>query len=226
MQLRHLILMFTGLVLLVSCAGPKPIIATTDFADKTRSVRKVGVVMAGTWVYELGVRGARTLNKEWSDKAETNLAKASVEQLRSLGYEVKLIAGNSQSQEIVEAFNKVPREQLSRYVYSGNPLDTITPEMLGEFMVKEDVDALVLVKGIDHVLSSGRQTMRVVGALLGVVESSGIAHAEFGLLNRQSVVLYYGHKYEDGKDLRTEEGADHLVAELVDELKELLNKKL
>jgi len=215
-------IMLCCLSLASGCAGRKPIISAPDFTTRTVSVKNVGVVMAGAAVFELNVASPKELNVEWSKQAAINLAKVSVDQLHAAGYSARLLQSEDQTKPFTEMFNAIPREQLSRYVYSARRLESPTREEVDELLRKEGLDAIVLVRAVDHVSSGGRQAARVAAAvLLGHAVSSGVAHVEMAMLDKTPAIVYYSHKLEDGKDLRQEEDMAHLFGEIMDEFKEL-----
>jgi len=226
MKIRPLFLTVVLFAFLSGCAStPKSIIAAPDFNMRNQSTKKVGVLLAGSFIFELQVGGKKALNKEWSDQAAPILTKVSIDQLKTAGYSVKPIKLDDLSFKYIATFNNIPRETISRYVYAARPIDTIEKEKFDAFLKAEDLDALVLVRGIDHVSSGGRQAMRVVAGLLGAGTSSGIAHVEMAMLDKSRTLIFYSHKYEDGKDLRTEEGTAHLFNEIIEDMKTLNSSK-
>lgn len=207
---------------ITGCAGaPKPKIAAPDFLERTKTVKKVGVLLAGSYVFELGAGSSKELNQDWSKQAAKNLEKISVDQLKLAGYDAILLKKDNNANAIVKGFNDIQRENLSRYVYSARKIVTPTSDAVIELMNKENLDALVLIRGIDHVSSTGRQVLRAAIAILGTGVSSGIAHIELAMVDRSPAFVYYSHKYENGKDLRTESGTSDLFSEIMIDLKEL-----
>lgn len=223
MRLRLLLIIIASILFASGCASaPKNIISAPNFLERSKSVKKIGVLIAGSHVYELGAGGSKELNNDWSAQAANNLTKVSVDQLPAAGFEVSLLSLDDQYKPIVNKFNEISLDQLSRYAYSARKLESPVSENITDLLNKEGLDALILVRGTDHVSSGGRQAARVAAAvLLGVGVSSGIAHVEVAMIDRSPAVIYYGHKNEDGKDLREVEGAGDLFAEIVNELKEL-----
>lgn len=222
MTVYRVILLLWCLVLTVGCASNKPIISAPDINKRIASVKNVGVIVTGTAVYELNVGGSRDLNNEWTSEAEHNLAKVSIEQLRAAGYNARLLSRDDQTEPIARIFNDIPREQLSRYVYSARKLEGGASEKVDVLLSKEGLDVLVFVRAVDHVSSGGRNAARVAAAvLLGVGASSGVAHVEMALLDKTPALVYYSHKLEDGKDLRKEEDMAHLFSEITEELTQL-----
>jgi len=208
--------------MLSGCAStPKNVIAAPDFNKRSQAIKKVGVLLAGTYIFELGAGGSKTLDIERSKQAAPILTKVSVDQLSAAGYSVKLLKTDEQTLKFTTAFNNIPREDLSRYTYSARKVEAIPQDVLDKYLAAEDLDALVLIRGIDHVSSAGRNAARVAIAILGVGVSSGIAHFEMAMLDKTSAFIFYSHKYEDGKELLTEKGANYLFNEIMIDLKSL-----
>jgi len=222
---KILFIMLGCIICAGGCSQNKQIISAPDFNARTVTVKNVGVVMAGAAVYELNVASPNELNVDWSSQAATNLAKVSVAQLSAVGFNARLLQLDDQTKSVALTFNDIPREQLSRYVYSGRKLEGPNPDKVNDFMSKEGLDAIVFVRAVDHVSSGGRQAARVAAAvLLGKGVSSGVAHVELALLDKTPAIVYYSHKLEDGKDLRNEEDMGHMFSEIMDEYKELKGK--
>jgi hypothetical protein len=223
MRFRLLLTSITFFLFVSGCASaPKNIISAPNFLERTKSVKKIGVLIAGSHVFELGAGGSKELNNDWSAQAANNLAKVSVDQLRAAGFDVRIVKVDEQYKSIINKFNEIPLDHLSRYAYSARKLESPISESITDLLNTEGLDALVLVRGTDHVSSGGRQVARVAAAvLLGVGVSSGIAHVEVAMIDRSPAIIYYGHKNEDGKDLREEAGVRDLFAEIAGELKEL-----
>jgi hypothetical protein len=215
-------LMLVVVVMLVGCASaPKPQIAAPNFTERTRSVKKIGVVLAGSYVYELGVGGSKVLNQDWSTQAANNLLKVSVDQLKLAGYDARLLKPDGNLNFIVDNFNSINNDILTRYVYSARKIQAPFSIAMSELLDKEGLDAVVFVRGIDHVSTTGRQAMKVAVAIMGAGISSGIAHIELAMVDKYPAFIYYSHKYEDGKDLRTESGVSDLFAGILEDLQEL-----
>jgi hypothetical protein len=204
------------------CAGaPKPKIVAPDFLERSKALKKIGVLSAGSYIFELGAGGSKELNKDWSKQAELNLEKISVDQLKLAGYDAIIMKVDANTNAIVKNFNDIQRDNLTRYVYSARKIEAPNSDTVLELLNREGLDALVLVRGIDHVSSSGRQALKVAAAILGAGVSSGIAHLELAMIDKSPAFVYYSHKYEDGKDLRTESGTSYLFNEIMIDLKEL-----
>lgn len=218
----YLFLCVLSFLLLTGCSSlPQPKIAAPDFIQRTKTVKKIGIILAGSYVFEIGVGNTKELNIEWSNQAANNLVKVSADQLNLAGYKTTLLKTDNNTKVVVNAFNSIQRDNLTRYVYSARKIDAPMSSALTELLNKEGLDALVLIRGIDHVSSSGRQALKVAAAILGTGVSSGVAHIELAMVDRSPAFIYYSHKSEDGKDLRTESGTTDLFNEIVVDLKDL-----
>lgn len=217
------------LLVVSGCAtSPKLKIMAPDFPNRTKLIKNVGVLIAGVNVYEIGVGGSRTLSEELSVQAAETIVKVSQEQLHLAGYNVKFLKLDESTIPIVKGYNKIPSNQLSRYVYSAKKFESPDSENINNLLNKEGIDALVLIKGLDHVKTAGSHAANVAIAAasialspVAIVQSSGIAHIEFSLLDRSPAVIYYNHKFESGVSLTSVKEAGAFFAELIDEFKEV-----
>ncbi len=206
---------------ITGCASsPNPKIAAPDFIERTKSVKKIGVLLAGSRVFELGVGGSKEINKDWSQQAANNLIKVSLAQLRVAGYDAVLLKNDNNTNTIANGFNGITRDIVTRYVYSARKIEAPVSVAVTELLNKEGLDALVLLREFDQVSSAGRQAIKVAAAVLGSGVYSGIAEIEIVMVDRSPAYIYYSHKAEYGNDLRTESGTSDLFSEIMIDLKE------
>jgi hypothetical protein len=208
-------------IFISGCASSaKPKIAPQDFSERSRLIKKVGIMSSGSFIFELGAGNSKELNKEWSAQVDKWLEKVSVDQFRLAGYDARLLEQTELTKQIVTDYNAIPRDRLPRYAYSARALEPPLSENIKTLLENNGIDALVIVRGIDHVSSGGRQATRIVGAVFGVIMSSGIAHEEIVIIDKTPAIIYYNHKSEDGQDLRSESGSAHLFKEIMQDFAE------
>jgi hypothetical protein len=195
-------------------------------------------------VYQIDTGGVREKMSDWTMQAQKNVVAAVEEELkgrsrfliRSLSADSFLEEGKSNLEETYQLFDTV---NISIVMHTYPPPAGVFPfeEKIKNFdyslgqevgrLTQEKADALIVLNGVDHVWTAGRQALQALGVILGI--GAGVATGVYvipvlgggtelsvALVDPQNgSILWYNRKGAGGGyDLRNQESVANLVKDL------------
>lgn len=208
-------------ILITGCATTPPFRAHPQLDEKRRTIKKVIVMPPKVDVYQLTAGGVKEKIDQWTTEAPKNIMAAIENELTGKrGCVFKFFSDFSRSEE--EASNLEDTQALfdavnaSVLVHTYGPPDQLFSEKITNFDyslgsevkgLAEQADALLFVRGVDHISTGGRKTLQAVSmvlyALLGVavVPQGGVTAVSIALVDADTgSILWYSFKSSGGSD--------------------------
>ncbi len=204
-----------------------------DLSQRIREIRTIGILPPDLKLYELSSGGVKELRPDWCKDARESVQAALASELAKRGYDLKPLApgpgADAELQDIRALYDAVVTGIL-RHAYAGphffpakatNFDYTIGP--IDNILRPGGADALLLVKGMDEISTSGRKAVQTLGvlaaAMAGVVATPrmGQTLVVFGLIDRSGDLLWFNFRVgAGGYNLRERESVSKLVAQAVE----------
>jgi len=183
--MKHAAIRWSALLLLTALLVPAPGFAAEqetfrappDFRQRMQKVRTIGILSPDVKIFEITSGGVKELRPEWCDEACGLVKSAVTAEFRRFGYELKAIdPGKDSEGEVREmlALHEAVVAGILRHAYDGPGLFpakktnfdyTVGP--IDNIVRPAGADALLMVRGIDEVSTSGRKAMQTLGILAG-----------------------------------------------------------
>lgn len=170
-------------------------------------------------------------NADWTSQAKENIERELARVQGTLGNEVVRIEVDSSPQaqglkQYHALFGAVASSVIEYQFFVGNRLPTKKKEKDFVWTVGPEIAELAAVKGFDYILllstkdaygSTGRKILQVVGLLGGIGVTSGEHIGYAGLIDiRTGDLVWLNADLQMGGDVRTEEGAEKRVRQLLE----------
>ncbi|MBI5342650.1 MAG: hypothetical protein HZB63_04955 [Deltaproteobacteria bacterium] len=197
----------------------------SDIADRLAKIKSIGMFPPDIRIHELSAGGVSEYMEEWSAKGKENVARSVKETIGGRLVEIRQDALDNNVREELEDVLALYRAAIVSYILqsaslTGFPVkQDFSGYVLGSLENLFDtlkVDALVVVKGSDHISTGGRKTLGFIGALAGIYFLPGNAAMDLGLIDRSGAILWYKivvNPYNN--DFREPEGAAKNTAEML-----------
>jgi hypothetical protein len=225
MPARFYLKCLTGFVLFLTGCIPPAFVTHPQIAQRAGQIRKIALLPPRVSVYEIGAGGVTEKIDEWSQAGARNVLKALESQLAlRAGVQVKIVDPDK-----LPNYLKVELEQTELlfdavsasvvwHVY-GLPAQRFEEKWtnfdysLGNDTAKlnaVDADVFVLVKGVDHISSPGRQALQVTTMLaaaamgIAIIPQGGVTALNMALVDARSgdILWYVATRSDGGSDLR------------------------
>lgn len=202
----------------------------SDLADRLYGIRSIGLIPPSVRIFEISAGGVREYKEDWSAKGKENLTKSLQDHFQEKLFVIKTdtLDNNVKADldDVLALYRMVigsyllqfdseqgfpVKQDFSEYVLG--PLDNLFDAL--------NVDALVIVKGVDEISTAGRKTMIAVGMLAAIalgtggVPHPGVAGMDIGFIDRSGAVLWYKLGGLSGNDFRDPKGASKITEEIL-----------
>jgi len=203
--------------------------APPDFPQRMRNVRTIGILKPDVKIFEITSGGVKELRPEWCDEACGLVKGAVAAEFRRFGYELKEIDPAADSEEEVRemlALHEAVVAGILPHAYDGpglfpakktnfdypvGPIDNI--------LRPAGADALLVVRGVDEISTSGRKAMQTLGILAGAAvgiittPNMGKTFLFLSLIDRSGDLLWFNVQGgAGGYNLREPDSVAKLVA--------------
>lgn len=236
-RIKILSLLLAGL-LFAGCASVSPYRAHPSLEERGKVIKTVVVLPPRVEVFQLTAGGIKEKMDEWSAEAKKNVMTAIEGELTGRpGLLIKPLSEDSLPREVesdleeTQALFDAVNASIIFHTY-GPPEQLFSDKIKGfDYSLGQEVeglrileaDALLLVRGVDHISTEGRKALQtgavLLGALVGVVvvPRGGVAAVSIALVDAHSgSILWYNFKGSaGGHDLRDPTSAASLVKGLL-----------
>lgn len=225
-----------GSLALQPCLGQERTASKAGFSLAPKSEKRIIVFRPAIKVGAQSTGGMFEPNGDWTDQARTNIEAALVRQQSLLGNKVlpAPVTYGSEAElveEYVNLFAAVSQSVITYQFFAGNRLPTKKRENKAgvfDWSLGDGVSKLPGAQGADYALfiynkdaygSTGRKLLQVVAALgPGIAVKSGEHAGYAGLVDlRTGDLLWLNADGAMGGDVRTPEGAEKRVRQLLEE---------
>lgn len=202
--------------------------APPDFRQRIQKVRTIGILKPDMKIFEITSGGVKELRPEWCDEACGHVQSAFTAEFQRFGYELKAVDPGADSekelQEMLSLHQAVVASVLphaydgpglfpakkTNFDYTVGPIDNIVG--------RAGVDALLVVRGVDEISTSGRKAMQTLGILAGAAvgviatPNMGRTFLIVSLIDRSGDLLWFNAPGgAGGYNLREPESVSKLV---------------
>jgi hypothetical protein len=213
--------------------------APPQFAERMKNIRTIAMLRPDIKIFEISSGGVKELRQEWCDEGCEKVQAAFVAELQRFGYDIKFLDSpqddSAEFREILSLYDDVVTSVL-KHAYNGPHLFpakktdfdyTLGP--IDNVLQPVGADALLLIRGLDEISSSGRKAMQtfgvIVGAAAGVImaPSMGRTVVIVALVDRSGDLLWFNIRGGGGGyDLRNPESVSKLVSQSLEGFQEKL----
>jgi len=203
--------------------------APPDFRQRIQKVKTIGILKPEMKIFEITSGGVKELRPEWCDEACGLVKNEVTAEFHRFGYELKAIDPGADSEgEVGEmlALHGAVVAGILRHAYDGPGLFpakktnfdyTVGP--IDNIVRLAGADALLVVRGVDEVSTSGRKAMQTLGILAGAAvgiistPNMGKTFLFVSLIDRSGDLLWFNVQGgAGGYNLREPESVAKLVA--------------
>lgn len=200
-----------------------------DFRQRIQNVKTIGILIPEMKIFEITSGGVKELRPEWCDEAFGHVKSAFTAEFQRFGYELKDVDPGADSEKEVQemlSLHEAVVASILPHAYDGPGLFpakktnfdyTVGP--IDNIVGLAGVDALLVVRGVDEVSSSGRKAMQTFGILAGLAvgivatPNMGKTLLFVSLIDRSGDLLWFNiNGGAGGYNLREPESAAKLVA--------------
>ncbi len=233
MNIRSVILFVPAVLLPIAGCSTLPYRSNPSLPSRSATIASITFLPAKVEVYELSTGGNREKIDEWCVQGLNNVSRAVCSTLeKTNGVTLHLLPVDSVAMDTAsllyetETLFDAVNESILDHTYGdgrerfGDKIDAFDYSLgVGLDRIDTTADAYLLVRGIDHISSSGRRAAQagaaIVGALFGVsmVPSGGITAISVALVDaKDGSILWHSFIAEGGSyDLRDEASAAKIV---------------
>lgn len=173
-------------------------------------------------VYQITAGGVKEKIDQWTTEAQENIMAAIENQLTErLGCVVQFFSDLSRSEEVVADLENIQAlfdaVNASILVHTYGPPDQVFPEKITNFdyslglevnALAEQADALLFVRGVDHISTGGRKTLQTIGSVflsvlsgVAVIPQGGFTAVSIALVDADTgSLLWYSFNSSGGRD--------------------------
>ena len=200
-----------------------------DFLQRMKKVKTIGILKPEVKIFEITSGGVKELRPEWCDEAFGLVKGGVTAEFQRFGYELKAVEPGADSEgEVREmlALHEAVVMGILGHAYDGPGLFpakktnfdyTVGP--IDNIVRPADADALLVVRGVDEVSTSGRKAMQTLGILAGAAvgiittPNMGRTFLFVTLIDRSGDLLWFNVQGgAGGYNLREPESVSKLVA--------------
>lgn len=201
-----------------------------DFARRMKDIRSIAMFRPDVRIFEISSGGVKEPRPEWGEECCEKVQAAFVAEFRRFGYDLKVLDpakdNSAELREIMFLYDDVVASVL-RHAYDGPNLFpakktnfdyTVGP--IDNILQPAGADALLLIRGVDEISTTGRKAMQTLAILAGaaagvaVTPNMGRTVVIVGLIDRSGDLLWFNIRGgSGGYNLRDPESVSKLVSQ-------------
>ncbi len=208
-----------------------------DFASRVKNIKTIAMFRPDIKIFEITSGGVKEFRQDWGDESCAKFQAAFISEFRRFGYDIKILDpaqdNSAEFREFMFLYDDVVRSIL-RHAYDGPHLFpskksnfdyTVGP--IDNFLEAAGADALLLIRGVDEISTTGRKAMQTLailaGAAAGVVMTPNMGRTVviMGLVDRSGDLLWFNIRGgSGGYNLKDPEGVSQLVSQSLERFQE------
>jgi len=204
--------------------------APPDFRQRIQKIKTIGILKPEMKIFEITSGGVKEARPEWCDEACGFVKTALTAEFQRFGYELKAVdPGTDSEKEVREmlTLHETVIASILPHAYDGPGLFpakktnfdyTVGP--IDNIVRLAGADALLVVRGVDEVSTSGRKAMQTLGILAGMAvgilttPNMGKTFLFVSLIDRSGDLLWFNIKGgAGGYNLRETDSVSKLVSQ-------------
>lgn len=238
-KLFNFLILLSILFVITGCTQPKTSVTIPNFKQEYKSKKKIIIVPPQIKMYEISAAGEEEI-VEWTKQATVNMKNSISSEISNkniLNNEILDLTNLSKTDQesVINTQNLMYRvgesinfHALETSFYKFNNKMKNFDYKIGDQLanISQDGDLYLFINGFDKVQSSGKKAVEtaklIIGAIFGVAagDIGGITYSNITLVDgKTGKILWYKYYFSKGAvDLRTKEGTDVVIKDLLNDL--------